>query len=250
MNKLVKLGSETAKNGFKNEKDIASKFNNWQTDEEAKKWLLIMNYKLDKIEYVKATVISGHKADINVVVQIKLKQAIDIENIQVKLVSNPKGFNQIDKRWLKNYKQMWNIPDDVYKIFAYFTGELKPYKENTKNKRRMFITEFTEKERNTLLNWIESNKLLIVTDILRGRGEFTAEWVLVAQKVNSNARWTLKNINKVIQYYFDDGTIEVTPRGSIKIGKITVQRKGGDAGRETANMLQFKINPAELFLLK
>ncbi len=25
-----------------------------------------------------------------------------------------------------------------------------------------------------------------------------------------------------------------------------MQRKGGDAGRETANMLQFKINPAEL----
>ena len=38
----------------------------------------------------------------------------------------------------------------------------------------------------------------------------------------------------------------MTPRGSISIGKITVQRKGGDGGRDTANMLQFKINPAEL----
>lgn len=247
MNNLVKLGSETAKNGFKNEKDVVEKFNNWQIDEEAKKWLLIMNYRLDEIEYVKATIISGYKADINVSIQIKLKNVIDVENIQVKLVSNTKGFNQIDKRWLKNYKEMWNIPDDVYRIFAYFTGELKPYKENTKDKRRMFITEFTEDERKMLLNWININKLLIVTDILRGRGEFTAEWVLVAQKLNSNARWTLKNINKVIQYYFDDGIIEVSPRGSIKIGKITVQRKGGDGGRDTANMLQFKINPAELF---
>jgi len=26
-----------------------------------------------------------------------------------------------------------------------------------------------------------------------------------------------------------------------------MQRKGGDSGRETAKMLQFKINPAELF---
>ena len=26
-----------------------------------------------------------------------------------------------------------------------------------------------------------------------------------------------------------------------------MQRKGGDGGRKTANMLQFKINPAELF---
>lgn len=26
-----------------------------------------------------------------------------------------------------------------------------------------------------------------------------------------------------------------------------MQRKGGDNGRETANMLQFKINPTKLF---
>ncbi len=28
---------------------------------------------------------------------------------------------------------------------------------------------------------------------------------------------------------------------------MTMQRKGGDGGRNTANMLQFKINPAALF---
>lgn len=37
MKDLVKIGSQTAKNGFKNEKDIAKKFNNWKEDEEAKK---------------------------------------------------------------------------------------------------------------------------------------------------------------------------------------------------------------------
>ncbi|MBT6236611.1 MAG: hypothetical protein HOI49_11050 [Bacteroidetes bacterium] len=26
-----------------------------------------------------------------------------MENLQVKLVSNPKGFNQIDKRWIATY---------------------------------------------------------------------------------------------------------------------------------------------------
>ncbi len=106
MKDMVKLGSQTAKNGFKNERDVASKFNNWKTDEEAKNWLLIMNYNLNEIDYVKAEIISGYKADINVQVQIKLKKAMDIENIQVKLVSNKKGFNQIDKRWLKSYKEM------------------------------------------------------------------------------------------------------------------------------------------------
>ena len=33
----------------------------------------------------------------------------------------------------------------------------------------------------------------------------------------------------------------------LEIGRITMQRKGGDAGRATAKMLQFKINPVQLF---
>lgn len=243
---LKKLGSETAKNGFKNEHEICDKFNNWHNDAEAQKWLEIMQYNLNEIEYVKAVVLHGYKADVNVQVQIKLKKAVDTENIQVKLVSNPKGFNQIDKRWLKHYKEMWNIPDNIYTLLQYFTGELKPYKSGTKSNGRMFITEFTDDEQQSLISWISDNKTLIVTDIIKGRGKFCAEWVLVAQKVNSNARWVLKNINEAIQHY-SSGNVELSPRGSIKIGKITMQRKGGDGGRETANMLQFKINPAELF---
>lgn len=244
--KLKILGSEIAKNGFKNEFEVCEKFNNWQDDTDAQKWLLIMQYNLYEIEDVKAFVMHGYKADINVQIQIKMENAVDDENIQVKLVSNPKGFNQVDKRWLKNYREMWNIPDDVYKLLQYFTGELKPYKSNTKSSKRMFVNEFSDDEQSNLLNWIAFNKTLIVTDIIRGRGKFCAEWVLVAQKLNNNTRWILKNVNEVIQYY-SSGDVILTPRGSIKIGKITMQRKGGDNGRETANMLQFKINPAELF---
>lgn len=243
---LVELGSQTARNGFKNEQDVADKFNNWQEDEDAQKWLKIMQYKLEEIEYVKAVVIHGYKADVNVKVQIKLKNALDIENIQVKLVSNKKGFNQIDKRWLRSYNELWNIPDDVYRLLQYFTGELQPYRTGTRDSRRMFLSEFTEEERNRVLNWFEENKMLIVSDILRGRGEFSAEWVLVAQKVDNNARWVLKNINQVMQHY-SQGPVKMSPHGSINIGRIGVQRKGGDGGRETANMLQFKIDPTELF---
>ena len=243
----ITLGSNTAKNGFKNEQQIADKFNNWQNDSEAKNWLIIMGYDLNNMEYVKATVIHGFKADVNVKVQIKLKVAIDVENIQVKLVSNKRGFNQIDKRWLKSYNSLWYIPNEVYKLLQYFTGELEPYRTDTKDKRRMFVTELTEQEQKLLLEWINKNKVLIVTDILKGRGKFCAEWVLVAQKIDKNARWVLKNINEVIKHYYGDGKVEVSHRGSIKIGKITVQRKGGDGGRKTANMLQFKIDPAELF---
>ncbi len=52
MNKkdLIKLGSKTAKGGFKNEDDIVRKFNEWKTDEDAKKWLEIMGYPIKEIE--------------------------------------------------------------------------------------------------------------------------------------------------------------------------------------------------------
>lgn len=33
MNDLVKRGSKTARDGFKNENDVVDKFNNWQNDD-------------------------------------------------------------------------------------------------------------------------------------------------------------------------------------------------------------------------
>ena len=98
MRKEQLLGSQTAKNGFLNEDDVVNKFNVWRSDEDAQKWLLIMQYNLNEIEYVKAVKLSGYKTDVQAQVTIKLKDAIDCQNLQVKLVSNKKGFNQIDKR--------------------------------------------------------------------------------------------------------------------------------------------------------
>ena len=46
---------------------------------------------------------------------------------------------------------------------------------------------------------------------------------------------------------FGTGDIRITSQGGLKIGRIGMQRKGGDGGRKTSNMLQFKINPVELF---
>lgn len=246
MNKHQLLGSQTAKNGFKNEKDIVKKFNNWQTDEEAQLWLKIMEYDLTEIEIVKAVVISGHKADVQVQITIMLKEAIDVENIQVKLVSNLKGFNQVDKRWIDKYVEMWNIPNDVAKLLKQYTGEILPIIENPKDKRRTFANEFSAESQEQLLKWLKENQALIISDILKGRGKFAAEWMLVAQKVANDARWILKPMNFCLNF-FGNGEIEITKRGNIKINRITLQRKGGDNGRKTAQMLQFKINPAELF---
>jgi hypothetical protein len=243
---LVERGSQTAKNGFRNEDDIVEKFNNWKKDKNAQAWLILMKYNLSEIEYVEAVKIPGCKTDVQVQVTIKLKKAIDVENLQVKLVSNPKGFNQIDKRWVDKYIEMWNIPLQVVSILKRYTGEEKPTIKKPKDKRRMYANEFSEDEQKVILKWLKKNQSLIVSDILKGQGKFAAEWMMVAQKVAKNARWILKPMNFCMNY-FGNGEIGITKRGNFKIGRITMQRKGGDGGRDTAKMLQFKINPAELF---
>jgi len=243
---LIERGSQTARDGFRNEDDIVEKFNDWKKDKEAQEWLILMKYKISEIEYVEAVKISGYKTDVQVQVTIKLKKAIDVENLQVKLVSNPKGFNQIDKRKVDKYTEMWNISQNIVSILKRYTGEEKPNIAKPKDKRRMFANEFSKTEQKTMLKWLKKNQSLIVSDILKGQGKFAAEWMLVAQKINKNARWILKPMNFCLNY-FGNGEIEITTRGNFKIGRITMQRKGGDGGRETAKMLQFKINPAELF---
>jgi len=243
---LVKLGSATAKGGFRNEDDIVAKFNNWKNDEDAQKWLEIMGYPINEIEKVEAVKLHGYKTDVQVQITIYMKKAIAAENLSVKLVSNPQGFNQVDKRWVDSYADMWNIPKDIVKILKLFTGEIRPTKSGLRDPRRMFFDEMNENDQRKVVDFFAKNKILIVSDILKGRGKFSAGWMLVVLITNNESRWVLKSINHAMNV-FADGEVRITPQGSLKIGKIGMQRKGGDAGRPTSNMLQFKINPVELF---
>ena len=241
-------GSETAKQGFLNEKDVVNKFINWQNDNDVQQWLQTMGYDLNEIEYVTAETLHGYKTDVQVQVTIKLKTLIDAQNLQVKLVSNPTGFNQIDKRWVDTYAEMWNMPQSVSTTLKHYTGELSPYREDIRDNRRMYMDELIWDHVVELCNWFSDHKFIIVSDIMKGRGKFAAEWVLVALKVNESVDWCLTPMN-VAMNYFSQGDVTMTNQGNIKIGKITMQRKGGDGGKETAKMLQFKLNPVELFSL-
>lgn len=247
---LVKLGSATAKNGFKNEQDVVDKFNDWEKDKTAQKWLEAMEYDLSDIEYVRASKVTGqYKADIQVQIRIsiKLKSQLDVQNLQVKLVSNHEsGGNQIDKRWVDQYVELWNIPENITRCLKLFVGEIKSRKKNLKYPKRMLLREMAERDQKEIVDFFESNKILIVSDILKGKGKFSADWMLVISNDGNSKKWILKSINEAMNI-FGKGPVEVTSRGSLRIGKIGMQRKGGDGGRPTAKMLQFKIDPIRLF---
>jgi hypothetical protein len=150
-----KKGSKIAKDGFQNEKDVVNKFNGWQNNRDAQDWLKIMGYELKDIEYVKAILMHGYKTDVQVHITIKLTDLIDAQNIQIKLVSNPKGFNQIDKRWVDSYAKLWSIPKDIVNLLKYFTGEIKPVIKNSKDPRRMFLNEFNKESQTKILNFFK-----------------------------------------------------------------------------------------------
>ena len=258
--KKIKLGSNTAKGGFNNEKDVVEKFNSWEKSALAQQWLneimsqkshhnQVISYEgISEITEVKARILSGHKTDVEVQITThgNTKRSNKYTaNLQVKLVSNKRGFNQIDKRWINKYKELWDFPPLVEELLKKFTGEIKP-SGGTKNPKRMFLTEFCPPDREFLIEWFEKNRREVVSDILEGRGPHRAEWMLVIHKDESDSPWILKPMYEIVQKMGLDGDVKVSPRGSLYIGKITMQRKGGDGGRPSANMLQFKINPIDI----
>ncbi len=256
----VELGSKTAKGGFQNEDEIRDKFNNWKADADARAWLEAMKHSVADVTGVSATKPHGEKADVEVTVKSKAgesKTSERVERISIKLVSSPNGFNQIDKRWVKTYATLWTMPPDVVESLKLFVGETPP-RESSRDKRRMYLDELDQKAQQAVVDFFTVNKDEIVSDLLAGDGLHAANWMMVIHRLNSVTRsvsegaagdkpkWVIRSSADAIQFY-GDGPVELTRSGNLKIGRITMQRKGGDNGRETAKMLQFKINPVQLF---
>ncbi|MBF0379353.1 MAG: type II restriction endonuclease [Desulfamplus sp.] len=264
----------TAKGGFVNESDICRKFLNYKNDSEAQVWLEIMGYIPEKIQKIFAIqipvriniqkafelgisrdkyeeTIKYKKADIQVRVEIIIDNMLHIENISLKKANRSAGFNQVDKRPVTTYQQIWNFDCNIAKWLRLFTGDILPNDilSNTelskiKDKRRLFLNEIPANELDNIISFFSTNKLLVITDILRGRGGLSAEWFLVTQKKDDNSiSWILKDINTVCNFYAQ-GEVVISPKGSLKIGRVIMQRKGGTPDPTS---LQFKINPLELF---
>lgn len=242
----VEKGSQTAKDGFKNEDEIRDKFNNWKADADARAWLATMGYRPESVESVTAVKPHGEKADVEVT--IKTRSGEQTEGISIKLVSSPNGFNQIDKRWLRQYVKLWSMPKDAENALKLFLGETPPSKPS-RDAKRMFLNELEPESRQAVIDFFAKNKVQIVSDLIAGDGTHAAGWIMVAYKATPNTRWSLKRADAAAAF-FGEGKVEITRAGNLKIGKITMQRKGGDGGRETAKMLQFKINPALLLEAK
>lgn len=249
------IGSATAKGGFANEKEICRKFNNWKKDVEAQMWLKIMGYEIKSINSVEAILIPPRmkkgdaeilgfresfeelmkfkKTDAQIRVMITIDKIVKIENLSLKKANSDADYNQVDKRWVDSYKEVWKFDDEIAFGLKLFTGEVNPYSypevirnRTLRDKRRMFLDELPEGVRDRIITFFKENKILVVSDILKGRGGLSANWMLVTKynKNDDTTTWILKDINTVMNF-FGSGEVKMSPKGSLYIGRITMQRK-------------------------
>ncbi|MGL5123699.1 MAG: DNA (cytosine-5-)-methyltransferase [Fusobacteriaceae bacterium] len=263
------LGSKTAKDGFKNEKDICLKFENWHHDCDAQKWLQDMGYNLKEISNLIAIQIPTKisikdvdeyncspdnfndmtkfkKADAQIKLTITLRDIVKIENISLKKANSSADYNQVDKRKVSTYKEMWGFDDEIEKWLKLFTGEVEHSNSSSKDSRRLFLTEMPSAISDKIINFFEKNRILVISDLLKGRGGLSANWLLVTKCDDNSTSWYLADINIAMNFY-NQGEVMITPRGSLKIGKIVMQRKGGTPDPTS---LQFKFSPCDIFNLK
>ena len=239
----IERGSTTARNGFKNEDEIRDKFNNWGTDVDSRTWLQAMDYRIADIVAVTASKTHGQKSDVTVA--IRSKSGEHTERISIKLVSSANGFNQIDKRWLSSYADKWQMPPEVVNALKMYVGETPPA-TGSRDAERMYLDELDKKTQQAVVEFFTTHKHQIISDLVAGDGEHSADWIMVTFKATNEPQWIIRSSAVAIRFY-SDGPVAITKAGNLKLGRITMQRKGGDNGRESAKMRQFKLNPMLLF---
>ena len=229
--------------GLENERNIIRRFNEWRDDTEVGGWLEALGINLPDVKFVQASKVKRDEENREVKPDVQLKvnsRGSDfLFKISIKYVSNPRrGSNHVDKRWVDDYASLWNIPANIALMLKEFTGE------STGKGKRIYLNKRTVLEQQDLRNFFSHHKQKVVSDVLKGSAPNQAEWMMIS---HGPRNVHLIKPMKAALDHFGFGPVMITPRGGLRIGQIKVQCKGGDRGKPTANKLQFKIDPIELF---
>ena len=213
-----------------------------------------MNYDPTKIEHLCAQTTRKmgffNKADVLILIDDRVEW-VSVKKFVI-------SFNQMDKRRIGDYAKAWNMPEEVTEIFKRYCGEHRYRPQDLldekrlrgiSDERRFKMNELSQVQREQVLDFLNENKRKIVRDVVHGSGKASAKWMLIVQEENGNPiRSAIVPMSLIIEYC--SGGASITDRGNIRLGELTIQRKGGDAGRATARMLQFKFSPKKVFDLQ
>ena len=243
--------SQTALSGFRNEDWVVGQFNGHRGGSYGAGWLAAMGYENFSRVCAQTTRKMGfyNKADVLVLVDG------NVEWISVKKFIA--SFNQIDKRRVGVFADLWKMPAAVADSLRMYCGEEGYRPDDTcrpisalRDPRRFFMDELPDGQKEQVVSFLNKNKKKIIQDVMAGRGRGAARWMLVVEEhLGAPSKSALVRMNDVIRHYAE-GPAFITKTGNLRLGKITIQRKGGDAGKRTAQMLQFKFSPRDLFAVK
>ena len=167
-------------------------------------------------------------------------------NLQVKK-HTANRFGQVDRRWTQQ------LIDDVTGLTGP-TGEmLKKLCEipllpcgqlvdPSKNRVLLSTDNYTPEQLTQLTQTLENNKRDIVETVLLGTDPSTQPHHLCGIEYNGTAaEVTMYRMNDVVEHLMTFN-FAITPRHSvIKLGPLSIQRKGGDNKQKSGNNIQFKL---------
>ena len=257
------MASKAAKRGFKAEDRIINAINN--NDEVGKKIIRaigelrgcsLMSYSAFKCApRAKADIAITHNGE-QILISVK-EFDIDI------------GFdyNHVERKHVDLYAQKWSIPKDVYVALKKFVGEVNAQGDpvsiaelqreaellgmspgKLSKKRRAFLNQMDDRTIERVKQFFFENKMKILKDIFID--DEAIEFFIIVKLQKDLAYYYILPTEDVLDIY-GRGDIKVTPRGSLLIGRVELQRKSGDHHTArgwvdtSASQLQFKIKPSE-----
>lgn len=237
----MSIGRSIALSGKNSEK-------NFRDFIETKSGLLRLEKELKvKAKTAKAHVLAGRgKTDITVSLSNNNKTV----DLNISLKKYKANFNQIERRSVSSFGELYNAPKDVIRLLDLFVGNIDPINYNgkkTKSNKRMFLNEFSIGDQNKIIYFFQRIIRSLIKNLLVGFDKKNKPSILALSTSETNfSACRLMTMDEAINKLIGDGKASITPRGSLKIGNITLQRKGGDNGAESANDLQWKFKPKDL----
>jgi hypothetical protein len=233
---------DAARNGRKAEVLLASYI---QNHEESTRWI-VEEINECPYQFTGAKVRAGiEKPD---VVLFDMRSGKDYGLISMKCcVHFHTGFNQIKRSSLKNFSKEFDVPHSIQAILQRYTHGRKKLLLKARN--------YTQDELDELTAFLNSRLKALLHSAFTGQEKKSkANWLLLHQwtppnwekNIAKKTRSELVSMQEILRA-FADFTVGYSRYGTITFGAgITLQRKGGDKGKETANDLQFKMRTLPL----
>jgi len=198
-------------------KAIMKKLASFSDDENSKKWLSEIGHNPENVDFIETKSVSAGKTDIELYVREKGKRVVNIENIELIHFSSKSRNAKLSVGSAFD----WDMPSEIAQLIEFYA------------KNEIKFTEMSEGEREMIRSWFYEHRFLVISDIVAGRGETSAEWALMTRKTVNETFWCLESVGTVIRRLSS---------GNVSFSGNTLKICGITLSRTAQSKLQFSAN--------